>query len=134
MSLNTVTIMGRLTRDPEVRYTQSNTQVASFSLAVDRDFGEKQTDFINVVSWKKTAEFAEKYLFKGMLIVVTGRLQTHQYADKQGQNRTSVEVVADHIYFAESKQKGEKRTTVAPTDIPAGDWNELDGDAEDLPF
>ena len=133
MSLNTVTIMGRLTRDPETRYTQTQTPVTSFSLAVDRDFDREKCDFINVTAWKKTAEFTGKYLFKGMLVVVTGRLQTRQYTDKQGQNRTSVEVVADHIYFAESKQSGEKRTTEAPADVEAGDWEELDPEGE-LPF
>lgn len=136
--LNQITLMGRLTKDPVIRYTQSQTPVASFTLAVDRDYGEdKKTDFISVTAWKKTAEFVQKYFFKGDMAIISGRLQMREYTDKQGQNRTAAEVVAEHVYFGQSKQKAGNetrgRTTVAPKDIEAGDWEELD-DGEDLPF
>lgn len=135
--LNHIVINGRLVADPELRYTKSNTPVASFRVAVERDFGEKDgvkaVDFINCVAWRSTAEFVNKYFFKGSMVLVSGRLQMESYKDKNGENRTSAEVVAEHVYFGESKQKGEKRTTVAPVDIPAGDWEELD-DGADLPF
>jgi single stranded DNA-binding protein len=98
--LNKIFIMGRLTRDPELRRTQSGTAVTSFSLAVDRDYksqsGEKETDFIDVVAWRSTAEFVSKYFTKGRMAVVEGRLQIHDWKDKDGNNRHSAEVVADH--------------------------------------
>lgn len=138
MSLNHITVMGRLTKDPELRYTQTQTPVANFTLAVDRDFSdEKKTDFIPVIAWKKSAEFVEKYFFKGDMAIVTGRLQMREWTDKQGQNRTSAEVVAEHIYFGQSKQRADNgtrgRTTVTPTDVSAADWDDLDDDG-DLPF
>ena len=107
--LNHITIMGRLTRDPELRYTQSQTPVASFTLAVDRDFGgrdggEKQTDFIDCVAWRSTAEFVSKYFTKGRMAVVTGRLQIRNWQDKEGNKRRSAEVVADNVYFGDSKR------------------------------
>lgn len=107
--LNRIVIMGRLTRDPELRYTQSNTPVASFTLAVDRDFsgkdgGEKQTDFIDCVAWRQTGEFVNKYFSKGSMAVVSGRLQSRKWQDNQGNNRTSWEVNADSVYFGESKK------------------------------
>ena len=107
--LNHIVIMGRLTRDPELRYTQSQIPVASFSVAVDRDFsgrdgGEKQTDFINCVAWRQTAEFVNKYFHKGSMAVVSGRLQMRQYQDREGNNRTAAEIVTDNIYFGESKR------------------------------
>ena len=107
--LNHITIMGRLTRDPELRYTQSQTPVASFSLAVDRDFGsrdggEKQTDFIDCVAWRQTAEFVSKYFQKGSMAVVSGRLQMRDWTDRDGNKRTSAEVVADNVYFGDSKK------------------------------
>ena len=105
--LNKIFIMGRLTRDPELRRTQSGTAVTSFSLAVDRDYksqsGEKETDFIDVVAWRSTAEFVSKYFQKGSLIAIEGSLQTRQYQDKNGNNRTAVEVVANNISFAGPK-------------------------------
>ena len=107
MSLNNVTIMGRLTRDVELRYTQQGTPVASFALAVDRDFSKGETDFINVVAWRNTAEFASKYFSKGRMAVVSGRLQMRDWTDKDGNKRTSAEVVADHIYFGDSKKDGD---------------------------
>lgn len=111
--LNHIVIMGRLTRDPELRYTQSQTAVTSFSVAVDRDFqsresGERQTDFINCVAWRTTGEFVNKYFRKGSMIVVSGRLQIRQYQDRDGNNRTAAEVVADNVYFGESRRDGER--------------------------
>ena len=106
--LNKIIIMGRLTRDPELRRTGSGTAVTSFSLACDRDFksqsGEKETDFIEVVAWKNTAEFVSKYFGKGRMAVVDGRLQIRDWTDKAGNRRTTAEVVADNVYFADSKR------------------------------
>ena len=100
--LNRIILMGRLTRDPELRHTQSGTAVASFSLAVDRDFksrdsGEKTTDFIDVVAWRNTAEFVSKYFAKGRMAVVEGRLQIRDWTDRDGGKRRSAEVVADNV-------------------------------------
>ena len=112
--LNKIFIMGRLTRDPELRRTQSGTAVTSFSLAVDRDFksqnGEKETDFIDVVAWRSTAEFVSKYFRKGSAAVVHSRCQTRQYEDKNGNNRTAIEFVVDNIYFAGPKQDNQQGT------------------------
>ena len=106
--LNKIIIMGRLTRDPELRRTGSGTAVTSFSLACDRDFksqsGEKETDFIDVVAWKNTAEFVSKYFSKGRMAVVDGRLQIRDWTDKSGNKRTTAEVVAENVYFADSKR------------------------------
>ena len=107
--LNRIVIMGRLTRDPELRRTQNGTAVTSFSVAVDRDFksresGEKATDFIDVVAWRQTAEFVCQYFTKGRMAVVEGRLQIRDWKDKDGNNRRSAEVVADNIYFGDSKR------------------------------
>ena len=106
--LNKIIIMGRLTRDPELRRTGSGTAVTSFSLACDRDFksqsGEKETDFIEVVAWKNTAEFVSKYFSKGRMAVVEGRLQIRDWTDKAGNKRTTAEVVAENVYFADSKR------------------------------
>lgn len=107
--LNKIFIMGRLTRDPELRRTQSGTAVASFTLAVDRDFkdketGEKQTDFIDCVAWRNSAEFVSRYFSKGRMAVVEGRLQIRPWTDKDGNKRRSAEVVADNIYFGDSKK------------------------------
>ena len=106
--LNKVVIMGRFTKDPELRRTGSGTAVTSFSLACDRDFksqsGEKETDFIEVVAWKNTAEFVSKYFSKGRMAVVEGRLQIRDWTDKAGNKRTTAEVVADNVYFADSKR------------------------------
>ena len=110
--LNRIILMGRLTRDPELRHTQTGTAVASFSLAVDRDFrnrdsGEKGVDFIDVVAWRNTAEFVSKYFTKGRMAVVEGRLQIRDWTDREGGKRRSAEVVADNIYFGDSKRDGE---------------------------
>ena len=109
--LNRIILMGRLTRDPELRHTQTGTPVASFSLAVDRDFkdrntGEKTTDFIDIVAWRSTAEFVSKYFTKGRMAVVEGRLQIRDWTDKDGGKRRSAEIVADNVYFGDSKRDG----------------------------
>ena len=103
--LNKIVIMGRLTRDPEMRQTGSGTPVTSFSLAVERDGGEKQTDFIDVVAWRHTAEFVDKYFSKGDMAAVSGRLQIRDWTDKDGNKRRSAEVVADSVYFGGSKRR-----------------------------
>ena len=110
--LNHITIMGRLTRDPELRRTGSGIAVASFTVAVDRDFsgrdgGERETDFIDCVAWRQTGEFVSKYFTKGSMIVVSGRLQIRNWTDKEGNKRRSAEVVADNCYFGESKRNSE---------------------------
>lgn len=106
--LNKIILMGRLCTNPELRRTGSGTSVTSFSLACDRDFksqsGEKETDFIEVVAWKNTAEFVSKYFSKGRMAVVEGRLQIRDWTDKAGNKRTTAEVVADNVYFADSKR------------------------------
>ena len=139
--LNKIFLMGRLTRDPELRRTQTGTPVASFSLAVDRDFkdkatGERSTDFIDVVAWRQTAEFVSRYFTKGRMAVVEGRLQIRDWTDKEGGKRRSAEVIADGIYFAGAKtaQPSEGNAdegTLPPP--PAGDLQDLDDDGE-LPF
>ena len=147
--LNRIILMGRLTRDPELRHTQSGTAVASFSLAVDRDFksrdsGEKTTDFIDVVAWRNTAEFVSKYFAKGRMAVVEGRLQIRDWTDRDGGKRRSAEVVADNVYFGDSKRDGENggsfshSAAFAPVDygLPPGtdQFAELADDDGDLPF
>ena len=107
--LNKIFIMGRLTRDPELRRTQTGTPVASFSLAVDRDFkdkstGERSTDFIDVVAWRQTAEFVSRYFTKGRMAVVEGRLQIRDWTDKDGNKRRAAEVIAENVYFGDSKR------------------------------
>ncbi len=110
--LNHITIMGRLTRDPELRRTGTGIAVASFTVAVDRDFGknengEKETDFIDCVAWRQTGEFVSKYFTKGSMIVVSGRLQIRGWTDKDGNKRRTAEVVADNVYFGESRRSSE---------------------------
>ena len=106
--LNHIVLMGRLTRDPELRRTGSGVAVASFTLAVDRDYAaqgaEKETDFVDIVAWRNTAEFVSKYFTKGRMAVVTGRLQIRNWQDKEGNKRRSAEVVADNVYFGDSKR------------------------------
>lgn len=133
--LNHVVIMGRFTRDPELRNTQSGTAVASFTLAVDRDFGgkdggNKQTDFIDCVAWRQTGEFVSKYFSKGRMAVVSGRLQIRDWTDKDGGKRRSAEVVADNVYFGDSKPKSEG---TAPNFEPPK-FEELADDDGELPF
>ena len=110
--LNHITIMGRLTRDPELRRTGSGIAVTGFTVAVDRDFGgrdggEKETDFIDCVAWRQTGEFVSKYFTKGSMIVVSGRLQIRNWNDKEGNKRRTAEVVADNVYFGESKRSAD---------------------------
>ena len=109
--LNQITIMGRLTRDPESRTTQSGEDVTSFSVACERDYApqsaNRETDFIDIVAWRKTAEFVQRYFRKGDMIAVSGRLQIREWTDKAGNKRRNAEVVADHVYFGGSKQKQE---------------------------
>jgi len=143
--LNRIIIMGRLVRDVELRHTQSGTSVASFTLAVDRDFknkdtGEKSTDFIDVVAWRSTAEFVSRYFTKGRMAVVEGRLQIRDWTDKDGGKRKSAEVVADNVYFGDSKQSGTASAS-SPAPVPNFDtppatdqFKELDGDDGELPF
>lgn len=132
--LNSVIIMGRLTRDPEMRHTQNGTAVASLTLACDRDFkpknGEKETDFIDVVVWGKTAEFAANYFTKGRMAIVDGRLQVRNWQDKDGNRRKSVEVVADNLYFADSKRDSKPQESRAVYDQ---EFDEIEDDG-DLPF
>ena len=108
--LNKAILMGRLTRDPELRYTQNNTPVVTFTLAIDRSYSrgqERQTDFIDIVAWRRTAEFVSQWFAKGMMIVVVGSIQSRRWQDKNGNNRTSIEVVADEVQFGESKRSRE---------------------------
>ena len=148
--LNKIFIMGRLTRDPELRRTQSGTAVTSFSLAVDRDFkdkstGERTTDFIDVVAWRQTGEFVSRFFNKGRMAVVEGRLQIREWKDKDGNNRRSAEVVADNIYFGDSKRDGAGSYDSAPAyGAPMGGYSapmggasafaEIDEEDGDLPF
>ena len=125
--------MGRLTTDPILRRTHTGVAVASFTLACERDYapqgGEKETDFIDVVCWRSTAEFVEKYFTKGRMAVVTGRLQIRGWTDKEGDKRRSAEILADHVYFGDSKRDGDSQA-------PKIDFTEIPSDEEDekLPF
>lgn len=133
MSLNHIDIMGRLTKAPELRYTAQGTPVTSFTLAVDRDYqgggNERQTDFIDCVAWRQTAEFVSKYFSKGSMAIVTGRLQIRDWEDKNGGKRRSAEVMADSVYFGESKKRGDG-VNVEPPKLE--EMEEDDGDT--LPF
>ena len=145
--LNHIVLMGRLTRDPELRQTQSGVSVASFTIAVDRDFqsrdsGEKQTDFIDIVAWRNTAEFVSKWFTKGQMAVVSGRLQIRDWTDREGGKRRSAEVVADNVYFGDSKKSreggqpsGGRSGGYGDYDAPAikTDFEEVEDDG-DLPF
>ena len=165
--LNHIVIMGRLVRDPELRRTGTGVAVASFTVAVDRDFGgrdggERETDFIDCVAWRQTGEFISKYFTKGSMIVVSGRLQIRSWNDKDGNKRRSAEVVADNVYFGESRRSNEGNTAygastyggnsyggnaygsapvapsfggyAAPAAAPASDFAMLDDDDAQLPF
>ena len=155
--LNHITIMGRLTRDPELRRTGSGVAVTSFTLAVDRDFGkneqgERETDFIDCVAWRQTGEFVSKYFTKGRMAVVSGRLQIRSWNDKDGNKRRTAEVVADNVYFGDSKRDGDGGSYggntyggnnygsapaygySAPASNPASDFAMLDDDDAQLPF
>lgn len=135
--LNKVILMGRLTRDPELRHTQSNIPVVSFTLAVDRGFKRdgQNTDFINIVAWRGTAEFVSKWFLKGQLVAVSGRLQTRAYKDRDGTGRVAVEVVADEVYFSESKRAGAGEESADELPPPASaDFEEIIGGEEQMPF
>ena len=155
--LNHIVLMGRLTRDPELRHTGTGTAVASFALAVDRDFksqnGETSVDFIDVVAWRNTAEFVSKYFTKGRMAVVSGRLQIRNWTDKEGNKRRSAEVVADNVYFGDSKRDSSASGSFAEYGAPAADsysapasggftapaqptndFSMLEGNDSDLPF
>ena len=153
--LNHITIMGRLVRDPELRRTGSGVAVASFCVAVDRDFapkdgGERKTDFINCVAWRQTGEFVSKYFTKGRMIVVDGRLEMRDWTDREGNKRTSAEINVDNAYFGDSKRDGDNsgsfggNTYSAPNAggfggysapaAPASDFAMLDDDDAQLPF
>ena len=145
--LNRVVLMGRLARDPELRRTQSGVSVTSFRLACDRDFksqsGEKETDWIDVVAWRNTAEFVSKYFAKGRMAIVEGRLQTRDWTDKDGNKRTAVEVVADNVYFGDSKRDGAPMGDSYAAPISGGyaapmggndHFAEIDEEDGDLPF
>ena len=131
--LNRIIVMGRMTRDPELRRTNSGTAVASFTVAVDRDFkslcGEKETDFIDVVAWRNTAEFVSKYFSKGRMAVVEGRLQIRDWTDKDGNKRRTAEIVADSVYFGDSKRDG---GDTAQSELQGG-FSEIEDDGN-LPF
>ena len=134
MALNKVILMGRLTRDPELRTTNNGTSVASFSLAVERDFknretGERETDFIDIVAWRQTADFVSQYFQKGQLAAVEGRLQIRDWTDTDGHKRRAAEVVAQSVYFAGQKQQAQAGAE------HAGEFAPIDGDdGEELPF
>ena len=141
--LNHITIMGRLTRDPELRRTGSGVAVASFTLAVDRDYsgkdgGEKETDFIDCVAWRGTGEFVSKHFSKGRMAVASGRLQIRNWTAEDGSKRRSAEVVADNVYFADSKRDNESSNTAAaePAAAPAtgNDYAPITDDDAELPF
>ena len=139
--LNRIDIMGRMTKDPELRYTGTNVPVASFTLAVDRDFadkqtGERDTDFIDCIAWRGTAEFVSKNFSKGKMAVVSGRLQIREWTDKEGNKRRSAEIVAENVYFGEPKRDGQAKGVVVPysevKNEPSG-FREIEND-DDLPF
>lgn len=136
--LNKIFIMGRLTKNPELRRTNSGTAVTSFTLAVDRDFknadGTKETDFVDCVAWRSTAEFAAKYFTKGRMAVVEGKLQIRDWQDKDGNKRRNAEVIADNLYFGDSRSdNGGHQAAKTPVDVDAEDFEEVEDDT-DLPF
>lgn len=139
--LNKIFLQGRLVADPELRHTQQGTAVASFRMAVDRDFkskdpGASNTDFINIVAWRNTAEFVSRYFTKGRMALVEGRLQMRDYTDKDGNKRIAAEVVASNVYFGDSKRDSEPGANAAYDGPPAAppDMGELEDDDGELPF
>lgn len=150
--LNHIVLMGRLTRDPELRRTGNGTAVASFAIAVDRDFapkdGEKETDFIDIIAWRQTGEFVSKYFSKGRMAVVEGRLQNREWTDKEGNKRRTAEVVADHVYFGDSKKESSGDNSASTSggygggyapeypgySAPGSDFAPLSDDDAQLPF
>jgi single-strand DNA-binding protein len=143
MSLNKIIVMGRITKDIELRRTTSGTSVTNFTVAVDRDFDKDTTDFLDVVCWRNTAEFAAKYFGKGRMAVVSGSLQMRDWTDKDGNKRESAEIVADNIYFADSKKAADSGYTENTGGYPAYEQSRYPGadsgyteieDDGDLPF
>lgn len=143
--LNKIVVMGRMTSDPELRRTGSGIAVASFTLAVDRDFadkqsGEKETDFIDCVAWRQTGEFVSKYFSKGRMAVVSGRLQIRGWTDKDGNKRRAAEIVADNVYFGDSKNSNsgnaDNYTGFVPNSVaaPSQNFALMDDEDKNLPF
>ena len=147
--MNHIVLMGRLTRDPELRHTPSGVAVAKYTLAVDRQFtpkdgGEKKTDFFDIVAWREKAEFVSRYFVKGQLTAVAGRLQFDEWTDKEGNKRKSAEVIADNVYFAESKKSREQGGSYTQaksgydsgfsSPVAASEYSELEIDDGELPF
>lgn len=138
--LNRIVLQGRFVADPELKHTSSGVAVASFRLAVERDFkdretGEKKVDFINIVAWKQTGEFVSRFLTKGRAAIVEGALQIRDYTDREGSRRTVAEVVADHVYFGDSKQDGrDVASTNQNNGLHAAEFQELDDSDDTLPF
>lgn len=141
--LNHISIMGRLCGDPQLRRTGNGVPVATFTIASDRDFGskgqEKETDFIDVVAWRSTAEFVEKYFSKGRMAVVSGRLQVRNWTDKEGSKRKTAEIVAESVYFGDSKSDGSQRNQAqvsdpAPAQVSTQDFALMTDDDSELPF
>lgn len=136
--LNHITIMGRITHELELKTTNSGIPVVSFSIAVDRDFadkesGERGVDFIDVTAWRHTAEFVSRYFTKGRMAVVSGRLQTRNWTDKEGNKRKSVEIVADNVYFGDSKRSDSEPSAPSAPSAPS-DFAPIEGEDEGLPF
>ena len=144
--LNHIDLMGRLVRDPEIRYTQNQTPVTTFTIACERDFSgrgeDKQTDFINCVAWRKTAEFVHQHFTKGSMIALSGRLQIRDWTDKDGNKRQSAEVIPDSVYFAESRKRDGESNYTAPaengrqaaTQPVSVQYEDLEDAGGDLPF
>lgn len=131
--LNTIIIMGRLVRDPEVRRTNSGKTCASFTVAVDRDYGDKQTDFLDCVAWQQTGDFVDKYFMKGDPIVVQGRMQSRDWTDKQGGKRRAWEIVVNQVHFAAGGKRNAEAST-APVAAADSDYDALLDDDPNLPF
>ena len=140
--LNNINLMGRLTAEPDYRTTQSGAAMARFTLAIERDYkpkdGEKQTDFIDVTAWRSTADFVSKYFHKGQLVAVSGSLQTGSYTDRDGNKRKSWTIIANHVYFAESKRDSSQQQSGSDVYVPyeaaptSEDFTPVNDD--DLPF
>lgn len=133
--LNYTIMMGRMTRDPELRRTATGTAVTNFAIACERDIanketGDRETDFFECVAWRGTGEFVDKYFKKGSMVVVAGRFQNRDWTDKEGNKRKATELVVDHVYFGDSK----KDTASAPAAVPASDFKQIDIPDEQLPF
>lgn len=131
--LNTIIIMGRLVRDPEVRRTNSGKTCTSFTVAVDRDYGDKQTDFLDCVAWQQTGDFVDKYFMKGDPIVVQGRMQSRDWTDKQGGKRRAWEIVVSQVHFAAGGKRNTEGSAV-PVDAGGGEYDALLDDDPNLPF